>query len=86
MSEADRFQELSEQKNSNKEKKIRLETKLESAKTELKKIVGEIRAAGFDHKTLKEDLSTKKGELSAELDKYEKEIKEQTEALDAIEG
>ena len=86
MSEADRYSRLLKKRQENNDKKIRLEERLKSAKGELKKVVQEIQDAGFDHKTLKEDLAAKREELTTELDKFEKDVNELEEALEAIEG
>ena len=86
MTESERFQNLLEKEKGNKERKIRMEERLENAKKELKRVVGEIKEAGYDHRTLKSDLESKRKELTKELDQFDKDVQAQTEALDSIEG
>jgi uncharacterized protein (UPF0335 family) len=81
-----KFAKLQEQNKKNQELKIRLEERLKSEKEALQKVLGEVSKAGYDPKNLKAVLAEKTQEFKDSLSKFEKNVLEVSEQLNAIEA
>ena len=80
------FSNLKKQIEESGRKKIRLEEKLEAATQNMRKVVDEIRAAGYDPKTLGAVKAELESKLEKELDSVKKAADAQTAALAEIES
>jgi len=85
MTELEKFVELKETQRKNKEKKIRIEERLKTESENLKKLMAEITAAGYDPKKIKETLAGKEKEFKEKMDSFEADVKKVSEELAKIE-
>lgn len=80
------FEKIKKQIEDNSRRKVRLEEKLEVATQNLKKLVTDIKAEGYDPKnlaTMKTEIAER---LAAELDKAQKLVDANTSAIAEIEA
>ena len=80
------FEALKKTIEENSKKKIRLEERLNNATENMKKVVSDVRAAGYDPKTLEAVKAEKAAELEASMDKLRAEVKAQTKEISDIES
>lgn len=86
MDEIQRFTKIQEQTKKASESKIRLEERYKNEREKLEALIKEITAKGYDPAKLAETKTTKETELNLALEALEKELKEITESLSAIES
>ena len=86
MTEIERFAEIKEKAQKASETKIRLEERYKNEREKLEALIKEITAKGYDPAKLADTKSAKEAELNLALTTLEKEIKEITENLEAIES
>ena len=79
------FEALKKSIEDNARKKIRLEERLNNATDNMKKIVSEVREAGYDPKTLDSVRVEKAKELSAAMDTLRAQVQAQTKEINDIE-
>ena len=80
------FEALKRQAEENTRKKIILEEKYNAATERMKAVVAEIRAAGYDPKTLDAVLADLEQQLDKAFAEYKASVMEQTKAISAIES
>lgn len=79
-----KFDSLRKQLDENSMRRVRLEEKLRGATQNLQRLVGEIRQAGFDPRTMEEELSAKEAELDQLINELADKVVAQTDAINAI--
>jgi len=85
MTELERFMELKETHRKNLEKKIRIEERLKTESENLKKLMSEITAAGYDPKKIRETLAEKEKEFKEKMESFEADVNRVSEELAKIE-
>lgn len=86
MDEIQRFTTIKEQTQKASESKIRLEERYKNEREKLELLIKEITEKGYDPTKLAETKAAKELELNQVLEALEKEIKEITDNLTAIES
>ena len=79
------FDTLKKSIEDNSRRKIRLEERLNNATDNMKKIVSEVREAGYDPKTLESVRADKARELEAAMVDLRAKVQAQTQEITAIE-
>lgn len=83
--DAQKFVELNQKRENLKTKKIRLEEQYKSKETELKKLVAELKNAGYQPNELKKVIDEKTINISKNIADFEKMLEEASKALSEIE-
>ena len=83
--EVTRFKEISQQLEALEEKKIRIEEQFKSKKAALQELLNKIKSEGYDPTKLSEIIAEKESVLIKDLQKFEKQVKEVSEALSVVE-
>lgn len=80
------FEAIKKQVDENSRKKIRLEERLNNATENMKKVVTEVRAAGYEPKNLDAIRAETEQKLDAHLSDLTAKVSEQTRAIAEIEA
>lgn len=80
-----KFMELTEQANELKTRKIRLDEQCKAKEADLKKLVAEVKKAGYQPNELKKVIDEKSAQIEKDILKFETELKKVSEELSEIE-
>lgn len=80
-----KFMELTEQANELKTRKIRLDEQCKAKEADLKKLVAEVKKAGYQPNELKKVIDEKSAQIEKDILKFEAELKKVSEELSEIE-
>lgn len=80
------FKSLQEKADKLKSKKIALEERQKTKKEDLKKVVKEVKAMGYEPNKLGQVIKEKEAALEKEIETFEKDLTEVSEKLSEIEG
>ena len=80
------FETLKKNIETNSKTKIRLEERLNNATDNMKKVVADVRAAGYDPKTLETVRAEKSAELDSAMSKLRSDVQAQTKEISDIES
>lgn len=80
-----KFMELTEQANNLKTKKIRIDEQCKAKETELKKLVAEVKKAGYQPNELKKAIDEKSAQIEKDIAEFETALQKVSEELSAIE-
>jgi len=83
--ETQKFIDLKMTQEELKTKKIRLEEQCKNKETELKALITEIKAAGYEPKDLKAVIQKKEAEIKDEMSLFETSLQEVSKKLSVIE-
>lgn len=83
--DAQKFMELTQKADELKTKKIRIEEQCRSKEAELKKLVAEIKKAGFQPNELKKVIDEKSAQIEKDIAEFEASLQKVSKDLSTIE-
>ena len=83
--DAQRFMQLTEKQNELKTKKIRIEEQCKAKEAELKKLVAEVKQAGYQPNELKKVIDEKSAKIEKAVAEFDSLLEEVSKELSSIE-